>query len=116
MATWSILVILGRSGLLCPEAEGQRTVTRESKHAVKEVQIPRFARDDGGVDNRDDAAEDDEDDTTVDSIPNNNVMDSGLWRSGIGSPAGFDFANFFEAGAEAHFKTLIGGFVPGTPG
>ena len=87
----------------------------ESKDAAKKRQIPRFARNDGG-DNRDDAAEDARDDTVVDSIRNNNVMDSGLWRSGIGSSAGFDFANFFEAGAEAHFKTLIGGFVPGTAG
>jgi len=33
-------------------------------------------------------------------------------RLGMGGSAGFDFANFVEAGAEARFKTLVGGFVP----
>src|SRR6266446_4852004 len=117
MATWSILVILGRSGLFCPEAEGQRAVMEESKHVTKEKQIPRFARDDTVVDfSWDNGGVDAREDTVVDSARNDRALDFGARRSGIGSSAGFYFANFVQAGAEARFKTLIGGFVPGAAG
>src|SRR5437016_8070466 len=64
---------------------------------AKKKHIPRFARDDCGVDARND--------TMVDWARDNTLVDFGARHSSTRSSAGFDFANFVEAGAQARFKT-----------
>src|SRR6266481_1338609 len=70
--------------------------------------IPRFVRDDREVEARND--------TMVDSAWDDTLVGFGARRSSTRSSVGFDFANFVEASAQARFKTLISGFVPGTAG
>lgn len=86
----------------------RKRAVRQSKIALrpKKKHIPRFARHE--VDARHD--------TMFDSARDDTLVDFGARRSSTGSSAGFDFANFVEACAQARFKTLISGFVPGTPG
>src|SRR5258708_30553081 len=92
IVTLAMQRMLGRCG--AGPGEGcarESTASEKIALAASKKQIPCFARDD-------------------------TVGEFGMWRSGIGSSAGFDLTNFVEALAEALLETLVGGLVVGAAG